>query len=591
MKLTMRTIAAVVLMGGLAGEAAEFEWDGTKVRTRGTISFGSAWRADARDPELFNGQNSNVIGIPSTAFGPNGRNNDDANLNYSRGDRISTVAKGFAEIDVSQRGFGILGRAIAWYDHALKHDGVLWGHVPNGYSRGSPLSDNGLSKYAKFSGVQLADLYAYGTFGAPGTPVTVKAGNQTIAWGIPATIPGGLNSINPINQPAIRRPGVFPEEVLIPFPALFAKATVAPGWTAEAFYQFSFNPSEPVPCGTFYSPSDIIAPGCDKLPLGTTSDPASLAAGAFLKRDATQAPSPGGGAGVAIRHALPQVGAEVALYFMQLTSRAFAPDFVKSQRTGPAPFIPGDAGGLNPRYFTLYPEDVRTFGLTAAWRDAKSSVQGELTYRPNQPVTLNIPDMLNAFVSLAQPSPLRQEINALAPGAIFQGYDRRRLTSLQLLARTDTGPTLGAAGLTLGAEAGLRYINDLPDVAVRRYGRSDAYGLGPVGITCLPGAPAKQCSSDGYVTKASWGYRLRAALRYPAVAQGLELSPALVFTHDVKGWSNDFVFIQDRQILAATLRANYRSYIAELGYAQTWGGAYNFFKDRDVFYLTVGWRF
>jgi len=64
---------------------------------KGAATIGTAIRTDDRNSMLYNGLNSKVIGITSTAFGSNGRNNDDANLNYGKGQPVSSVVKGFID--------------------------------------------------------------------------------------------------------------------------------------------------------------------------------------------------------------------------------------------------------------------------------------------------------------------------------------------------------------------------------------------------------------------------------------------------------------------------------------------------------------
>jgi hypothetical protein len=219
-------------------------------------------------------------------------------------------------------------------------------------------------------------------------------------------------------------------------------------------------------------------------------------------------------------------------------------------------------------------------------------VSGELTYRPNQPFSLNSTDLLNAFASNTAPSLLRSDATATARGAVFHGYDRLKMTQAQVAVAKPLGAQLGAASVTLAGEVAYRHLGDLPDVTQRRYGRSDIYGLGPVSGVCIPPATQKQCSTDGFMTQSAWGYRLRAAFVYPNVVDGVDVLPTLTFAHDVKGWSADGAFSESRQLALLSLRAEYRKqYTAELAYVPTWGGAYNNLKDRSVAMFTIGARF
>ena len=67
-----------------------------------------------------------------------------------------------------------------------------------------------------------------------------------------------------------------------------------------------------------------------------------------------------------------------------------------------------------------------------------------------------------------------------------------------------------------------------------RFGRSDIFGQGPVNGVCPPPAVPIQCTSDGYVSRNAWGYRLFGALRYANVADGVDLVAHPLFRADGK---------------------------------------------------------
>jgi hypothetical protein len=153
---------------------------------------------------------------------------------------------------------------------------------------------------------------------------------------------------------------------------------------------------------------------------------------------------------------------------------------------------------------------------------------------------------------------------------------------------------LGADTATFNGEFALKTVHDLPDPTVRRYGRPDVYGAGPVNGVCLANAPdvAKQCSSDGFVSKRAYGYRVGASLRYPSARSGVDLTPSAVFTHDLKGWSYDGVFSEGRQSLTLGLSAVIsKQYFASIVYSGFWGGRYSVAKDKDTLSLSVGASF
>jgi hypothetical protein len=183
-------------------------------------------------------------------------------------------------------------------------------------------------------------------------------------------------------------------------------------------------------------------------------------------------------------------------------------------------------------------------------------------------------------------------MNALGPGGTLNGFERHKNVQLQLGDVGQVPKVLGAAGLNYGAEVVYKGVPDLPDPSLVRFGRSDIFGQGPVNGVCPPPAVPIQCSSDGYVSRNAWGYRLFAGLRYANVADGVDLVPSVLFGHDVKGWSGDGGLLEGRKLAYAALRANFRGgFVAEIAWIPTWGGTYNNQRDRSAVQLFVGQRF
>ena len=176
---------------------------------------------------------------------------------------------------------------------------------------------------------------------------------------------------------------------------------------------------------------------------------------------------------------------------------------------------------------------------------------------------------------------------------------------------------LGASRLSFAAEFGANWVGSLADQSVQRYGRSPTYGMGyfdpiplPIPgafITCsegfagIPGlvdpiAPpnsnASNCTTDGYVTDSSWGYRMRAGLTYNDVFGGINLTPGLAWSHDVDGYSPNSNFNEGAKALTFSLGAEYLNrYTATLAYTDFSGGDYNTIEDRDFLSMSFAVSF
>lgn len=194
------------------------------VLTKGTVTYGTIIRADNRDSELV--PHGSGVGVGANGKARGGTNNDDGELNYDRGDHASTVLKAVLDADLKYRNLGMFVRLKAWNDFVLENDSVAHGNAPNGYASDKPLSDKGFSRLGRFSG---ADLKAnvYGNFDLDGKSLFTRIGYQSIDWGSPGTILGGLEQINPIDNPARLR-ACAPER--FPRRPGFRFRRPSPGW-------------------------------------------------------------------------------------------------------------------------------------------------------------------------------------------------------------------------------------------------------------------------------------------------------------------------------------------------------------------------
>jgi hypothetical protein len=425
-------------------------------------------------------------------------------------------------------------------------------------------------------------------------PFEWKLGWQKLDWGNRYIVLGGLRDLNPIDIPALTRPGQLQrdQETRIPVPQLFARLGLASATTVEGFVQFHFERNAPNQCGSFYSGVDWFSDGCNAVTVGNLSDRAALAAGSYLKRAANVMPSNAGQFGAALTQTVADWNTKFGFYATQFHSRTGFSGVIKSESTSGPLFVPGDPNGTNPKYYTEYPADIKMFGLTYETKFTGGFTFGELTYRPNQPLQFNAADLLGAVLSPVAPTTLREREQALPPGGTLSGFERHKSVALQLGAIGQVPQVLGAAGMNWGAEFVYKAVPDLPDPAVTRFGRVDVFGQGPVDGVCPPPAAPSQCSLEGYVSRRALGFRMVAGLRYANVADGVDLVPSLLFGRDISGWSGDGAILQGRGLAVASLKVNLRSgFTGELAWWPTWGGEYNNQRDRSAVQVSIGQRF
>lgn len=347
-------------------------------------------------------------------------------------------------------------------------------------------------------------------------------------------------------------------------------------------------------CGTLYTAADWVAPGCNNVVFGANADPVALATGFAIGRDPTPT-NQDAQFGVGGSYIFKEIGTKFGAYYSHVNSSTPTAATVTSMRAAPL-FIPNVPG--NPTYFETYAQGVDSFALNFTTQVKGTTVYGEYVYKPNAPIQYNAADVLNALLSPTAPTQLRSLYAAAAPGTVINAYDRLQVGNLVLGGRQVLPGVFGAKALVLGGEFGAKSVYDLPDPSIRRYGRVDVFGLGPVaGFPnggCTAATPAYQCSLDGYVSPLAMGYRLTSSLQYENVFMpGMTVTPTIGLSQDVKGWSYDGVFSQDRVLLNLKLRVQYgKKYFFDVAWNPALQiGPYDAMSDRQIVSIAAGMKF
>ncbi len=129
-------------------------------------------------------------------------------------------------------------------------------------------------------------------------------------------------------------------------------------------------------------------------------------------------------------------------------------------------------------------------------------------------------------------------------------------------------------------EVGAGFTPGLAKLSERRYGRSPVFGLG--GAT----------STEGYVTRAAWGYRALAKWDYTNLFGGVSMSPKITFKHDVKGTSPTSDFQEGRKALGLGVDFSYKdSYKFGASLTKFLDSDFDTSRDRDFVSLTASASF
>ena len=566
------------------------------------LSVGASWAVRGPDPDFISNFNSQGVRGNASA-----RTNDDGRLNFKKGETFSKIFKGVHDLELKYGDSGAFVRGKYWYDFELMDESRSFYDI----------DDHGRQRAAKSSGAMFLDSFVYHNYTLDDLQGNVRLGKQVVSWGESTFIGNSINSINPIDVAALRRPGAEIKEGLIPVNMLYVSQGLSENLTAEAFYQLEWDNSVVDNCGTFFG-NDGVPRGCNDrlvvagldLPPGVSSNVGAPGANnnVYIPRLDDNEPGDSGQFGIALRWYLPELhDTEFGAYAMNYHSRNPYLSTVRTTGAGTPPSalnVPRNA-----RYFIDYPEDIRLYGLSFQTTLSGISLGGEVSYRPNMPLQLNTADLLTGTLN-STTSPLITTgfiapTSAAVAGSDINGYKRMPVVQAQVTATQFIDQVMGASRLTLIGEVGYNRINGLGDSdgSDLRFGRSPAYGSGilpgAAGLaTCIgtgagtPGAsnPAQQCNDKGFYTSSSWGYRVRAKLDYPNVFAGINLSPNLAWSHDVDGYGPNFE--EGNKAISIGLDADYlNTYTTSLSYTDFFGGDFNTNVDRDYVALSFGLNF
>lgn len=575
----------------------------------------------------------------------------------------------------------------------------------------SAVADKELGKRLKLLDANLAGKFSLGE-----REIAWKVGKQNINWGESTLlVVGSLNTFSPPNVNALFRPAFLElSEVLQPIGAVYASGNIFGNLNGEVFYQYDWEPAEIPPPGSFMSFVDIgsenardylLVDGFGKV----AEDPQRLGLPDQIMLSAVTTTSgsvhlypekraqKGGQYGISMKYYAESInnGSEFGFYYANYHSRLPFASFYAGQKsclqiapTGNAltdttnatssSQCPGaDAAlvvesalgapvrdqtlGANGNAFPLdtiatrleYPEDIHLFGLSFTTTIGDYSLQGEVAYRPKQPLQIDDTDL--AFAALqnifprgnglgdstdkydfgipavgvvAQLPGARYGIpdfvsryrgrnvfdNPYQPGEYIRGYEYFRVAQYDLGFTRVLGSTdnpIGADQVLLLGEFGATQIFGLPPLdqlqiegpGTDTHASAGADGSGAdgsrqsnsgvIGPSGIRFNPTQQ--REGFVTSTAWGYRLINILRYENVFPGIGVEETIVWMHDVNGVSpgpgENFVKGRKTAIANTVVRLTTELNVAFAYYWFFGGGTHNLLADRDFAQIGLRYQF
>jgi hypothetical protein len=595
LRLAVKPLAlALAMLGTAPAHALQFSFDnGLDLSLDTLLSYGISVRAESRDPSLIgiaNGGTSRSV------------NEDNGDLNFDKNRPFANIVKATSDLELKWKNFGFFGRGTAYYDFDL-HDSDKLG--PTGRDRLG-------------QGVIGLDGFVSAAFDPMGKRTRIRIGRQVISWGESTFIPNGINSVNPVDLSLLRIPGSELKEAFIPTAGIWASQELTNAASIEGFYLSNFDKIRLDPKGSYFSTNDTVSDDADRVivsfgrrrddrqpptnpvppgipTISATANalygPFDPAASVWVPRAADRNPSDWGQYGVAFRYFANELNStEFGLYFMNYHSRVPVVSGIKGTTTSVltgGPLIAPICGVAalralcatgTARYFAEYPEDIRLFGVSFNTAGPFGvALQGEYSYRPNQPIQLAAPEVIlaalglpNLITGFAQipGAPAGATAAALVPdGAYIQGYERAKLSHAQMTGTKSWPHVAGADQLIVVGEVGADYFHNLP---------TDQKFAGPA--VYLPStsfgsivSSAFSVQQTGFLTNFSWGYRLLGRLEYSNLIFGGNVAPRVAFSHDVHGVGP--TFNQDTKSLSVGASWEYqRKWLVDAQYTSYFGG-------------------
>lgn len=584
-------------------------------------------------------------------------NVDNGNLNYDAGESFSQLIKGTHELDIHYDGMGVFVRGMYYYDFAMMDNDRDWTNPLSGQTN-DPCNDSEAKKqvctdirlldayvYGNFdigdmpfsirAGQQViswgeSTLIGHGI--SEINPVDVSRrkapGSELKEAFIPfGAVWGSLGITENFNVEAFYQYS-WEKTILPPPGSYFSTNDFAGdgGHNNNVSLGFSGNPDIDV---------TTLMAGLNQIGglLRTGAINSDAAAQMYLAystkitlrspgETAEWQPDDGGQYGLRFSWYLPELNeTELSLYYVNYHSRRplFAGQTANFSATSIGTDLTYMAGNpiTQENLYDLstfsqvklqYPEDIKMYALSFNTTLGNTAVAGEISYRQDEP--LQIDDVELLFAAMPQQlynAGLRDDLNNISQhydvttgqpfgsGVNADGFILSDTVQAQMTISHLFGPMFGASQFAGVLEIGGININDMPDEDVLRLNGPGTARNG--GVAAAPGL--EKGLQDGietnpFPTEFAWGYRIVAKLDYSNVFSGINMSPRVVFSHDVKGITPDplFLFVEDRKSVALGVTMDYQStWKAEINYNSFFDGVgtTNQIEDRDYVSLSISY--
>lgn len=250
-------IAALIC--GYGSDATAYTYDidqDSKLDVNLTTTYTIGVRTEHPSGKVVSTQGTPPLSYPSTI------NYDDPDQNFHQGDLITNKISAFLEAELHSGEFGVKASGLAFYDDVYHRD-------TSNRSDRINLSDTDTDDFARDTtyidggNIKLYDLFGYGTFHPFDTDLSLRGGNQVVAWGESLFFGNISLAQGPVDSTKGNFPGAEVKDILLPVPQISFNWGINSRFSLVGYYQFDYKPNVLDGVGSYFSRSDVVGPGAE----------------------------------------------------------------------------------------------------------------------------------------------------------------------------------------------------------------------------------------------------------------------------------------------------------------------------------------
>ena len=350
--------------------AFEYQFDnGVEINFDNTVQYSVIERTAPESSYLGGLMNAN-----------DGDNNFSGGIVSNRGDLLT-------KFDINYQGYGFDTTVDSFYDLAYNQNTKQAAGNPT-YNAESEPSNKFPSATVAQAGrnIELRNLFVYGSHTFGNVPVTLRVGRLVNIFGESLFFAnnGIAYGTAPVDvERAVSVPNTQAKDLFLPVGQALLSVQPTPSITVDAYYMFEWEKFNFQPVGSYFSPTDILVEGAQRL---MYFPPEGYAPGGYLYRAPDQGAANTGQFGIALHYDPPNGNYDIGLYALQYNDTA--PQIYVRNALYPTLVAPH---ALSFGTFQLvYPEHIQIYGLSGSTTYGPTNFAGEVSVRTNEPLESSV---------------------------------------------------------------------------------------------------------------------------------------------------------------------------------------------------------